>query len=137
MKKLNAFPGSTGKIGLSSTKGTAPQLKAIGLAAVLFLSFIGVSGCSESDDFEVFSTIQGTITDYQTGVPLNNAVVTLSPSGLSQQTDAAGAYKFDEIDAQQYTLTVQKSGYQPNRKTVVAISGETLTVDIQLTTIPQ
>lgn len=103
--------------------------------AVILLVF--AVGCSSSDDYEIFAKIQGVVTDYQTGEPLSNASVTLSPSGLSKQTDANGFYGFEELDAQQYTLTVQKSGYQPNRKTVTAISGETLQVDIQLTIIPK
>lgn len=96
-----------------------------------------ISGCSGSDDYEVFATIQGTVTDYKTGEFLENANVTLSPSGISQKTDANGCYRFDELDAQQYTVTVQKSGYQPNRKTITAISGKAQQVDIQLKVIPQ
>lgn len=107
------------------------------LCAVAIILLIGVAGCSGADDYEVFSCIRGSVTDYQTGELLENAVVTLSPSGLSQQTNADGFYEFYKLDAQQYTLTVQKAGYQPNRKTVVAVSGETHTVDIQLTAIPK
>ena len=102
---------------------------------VMLLAF--AVGCSSTDDYEIFAKIQGVVTDYQTGEPLANASVTLSPSGLSKQTDANGFYRFEELDAQQYTITVQKSGYQPNRKTITAISGETQQVDIQLTVIPQ
>ena len=106
------------------------------LWGVAFILILGLAACSNSDDYEIFSTIQGSVSDYQTGELLENAIVTLSPSGLSQQTDVAGNFKFSGIDPQQYTLTVQKSGYQPNRKTVTAISGETQTVVIQLTPIP-
>lgn len=103
--------------------------------AILMLAF--VVGCSGSDDYDFFAKIQGTVTDYQTGEPLSQANVTLSPSGLSKQTDSNGFYRFEELDIQQYTVTVQKQGYQPNRKTVIAISGETQQVDIQLTVIPK
>lgn len=96
-----------------------------------------VTGCSKSNDYEIFAKIQGVVTDYQTGAPLENASVTLTPSGLSKQTDVNGFYRFEELDAQQYTITVQKSGYQPNRKTITAISGEAQQVDIQLTIIPK
>lgn len=104
--------------------------------AFAVMSLACITGCSSSDDYEIFAKIQGTVTDYQTGAPLENAYVILSPSGLSQQTDVNGNYQFVELDAQQYTITVQKSGYQPNRKTITAISGETQQVDIQLTVIP-
>lgn len=96
-----------------------------------------LTGCSESEDYEIFAKIQGVVTDYQTGIPLRNASVTLLPSGLSKQTDVDGFYEFDELDVQQYTITVQKSGYQPNRKTITAISGKVQKVDVQLTVIPQ
>lgn len=95
------------------------------------------AGCSSSDEYEIFATVHGTITDYNSGLPLENANIVLSPSGLSQKTDKNGYYKFDQLDAQQYTVTVQKSGYQPNRKTITAISGNTQQADIQLTIIPQ
>ncbi len=96
-----------------------------------------LAGCSKSEDYEIFSKIQGVVTDYQTGMPLENASVTLLPSGLSKQTDVDGCYEFDELDVQQYTITVQKSGYQPNRKTITPISGKVQKVDVQLIVIPQ
>ena len=98
---------------------------------------ICLSGCKKSDDYEIFAKIHGTVTDYQTGEPLGNASITLTPSGISKQTDANGYYIFDELEAQQYTVTAQKSGYQPNRKTINAVSGEIQQVDIHLTVIPQ
>ena len=120
----------------STSKGKASLLSIVLRCtfAVMLLAF--AASCSSADDYEIFAKIQGTVTDYQTGEPLSNASVTLSPSGLSKQTDVNGFYRFEELDAQQYTITVQKSGYQPNRKTITAISGETQRVDIQLTLIP-
>ena len=103
---------------------------------LLFFAFC-LSGCSGSDDYEVFGTIRGTVTDYQTGLPLAHASVVLSPSGLSRQTDDDGTYRFDELEPQQYTITVQRSGYQSNRKTITVVSGETQQVDVQLSAIPQ
>ena len=99
--------------------------------AVLLLACL--SGCSSSDDYEIFAKIHGTVTDYQTGLPLENASVTLSPSGLSRQTDMNGYFQFDELDAQQYTITAQKTGYVTNRKSVSAISGEDVEVNISIT----
>ncbi len=110
------------------------KLLGITFAIGLLLCF---SGCSGSADYEVFAKIHGLVTDYQNGTPLENARVALSPSGLTRQTDANGYYIFEELDAQQYTIIVQKSGYQPNRKIINAVSGETQQVDIQLTVIQQ
>ncbi|MDE6271258.1 MAG: carboxypeptidase-like regulatory domain-containing protein [Muribaculaceae bacterium] len=109
------------------------------VAIILFvMGCIGIAtSCSNSNDYEIFGAIHGTVTDSSSGAPLENASITLSPSGQTKQTDASGYYKFDNLEIQQYTLTVQKQGYQPNRKTMTAVSGEDLQVDIQLTAIPQ
>lgn len=128
---------SAGMADTSAASTMAVFFNKIRLCAVALILFVGMSGCSGSDDYEVFTSIEGAVTDYDTGEPLDNAVVTLTPSGLSRQTDVAGYYKFEGIDAQQYTVTVQRSGYQPNRKIVMAVSGETQIVDVQLTVIPQ
>lgn len=104
-----------------------------------FVSFIllFVSSCSNSNDYEIFCAIHGVVTDYSDGQPLANATVVLSPTGLSKQTDASGFFEFENLEPQQYTITVQRQGYQPNRRTVTAISGENLQIDVQLLVIPQ
>ena len=96
-----------------------------------------ISSCSNSDDYEIFGSIHGCITDQTNGTPLENASILLSSSGITKLTDATGYFKFENLDAQQYTITVQKQGYQPNRKTISAIAGEDLQVDIQLIPIPK
>ncbi|MDE7461526.1 MAG: carboxypeptidase-like regulatory domain-containing protein [Muribaculaceae bacterium] len=96
-----------------------------------------ISSCSNSNDFEIFGSIHGVVTDHADGSPLDNATILLSPGGITKQTDASGHYNFDNLESQQYTLTVQRQGYQPNRKTISAIAGEDLQVDIQLISIPQ
>lgn len=92
--------------------------------------------CSDSD-YEIYTAIHGVISDRETGKPLENASVVLSPSGLTKQTGADGVYCFEGLDALQYTLTAQKFGYQTNRKLVTAISGERMEVNIQLSKIQQ
>lgn len=104
---------------------------------ILGLTFIFFTSCSNSNDFEIFGKIYGNISDYSTGQSLDNAIVTISPSGHSVNTDANGYYQFENLDPLTYTITVQKTGYQPNRKSITAISGENIKVDIQLTQIPK
>lgn len=120
----------------SILKNKYSQRRNVLRCTLAMLLLVCLTGC-DSTDYEIFAKIQGTVTDYQTGAPLENASVTLSPSGVTKQTDASGFYQFTDLDIQQYTLTVQKSGYQPNRKTVTVISGETQQVDVQLTAIPK
>ena len=108
-----------------------------------FITFLALalsclmSGCSNTNDYEVYGAIHGCVTNYETGAPLDNATITLSPSGLSKQTDAAGYFEFKNLEPMQYTLTVQKQGYQPNRKTVTTMSGEDFQTDVQLKPIPE
>lgn len=102
-----------------------------GLTAVFILV-----GCTQPD-YEVYSTIVGAVTDYETGSVLENATVTLVPSSVSHTTDANGQFSFEHLDAGQYTVSVQKSGYVPNRKNITAVSGETVEANIALSKIEQ
>lgn len=92
----------------------------------------GAAGCADSDDYEIYATLCGTVSDYSTGQPVENAVVVLAPSNRTATTAADGRFLFENLDAQQYTLTVQKTGYQPDRKTVAAVSGERVEVNIPI-----
>ncbi|MBP3354341.1 MAG: carboxypeptidase regulatory-like domain-containing protein [Bacteroidales bacterium] len=115
------------------------------ISRTLFLpiTFLGIiisstlfTSCGE-EDYDIYSSIYGVVTDYETGETLSNVSVILSPSSKTARTGTDGTFLFEELESQQYTITVQKSGYQPNRKTVTAISGETSRVDISMTKIPE
>lgn len=122
----------------NSTKGNKfSLLRNLLKCTFAFVLLVCLTGCPGYDDYDIFAKIHGTVTDYHTGTPLPNASITLSPSGFTTLTDANGYYAFEKLDAMQYTITAQKSGYQPNRKTITAVSGETMQINIQLTVIPQ
>lgn len=97
---------------------------------------VSLGSCSESDDYELFSSIQGYVYDSATGTPLENANITITPGGMSTLTAVDGTFAFDELDARQYTILVQKNEYQPNRKVINIISGEENKVSIPLSKIP-
>ncbi len=99
--------------------------------------FICLCSCSDSNNLGFITRLHGTITDYTTGAPIENAAVQLSPSGITKHTGANGYYIFEELDVLQYTIIVQKSGYQPNRKIIMTTRGENQQVDIQLIAIPK
>ncbi len=111
-------------------------LKTFIIAVIAAAAPVLFSSCSNNNDYEIFGSIHGCITDHTDGKPLENASIIISPSGVTKMTDATGYFKFENLDAQQYTITVQKQGYQPNRKTISAVAREDLQVDIQLTPIP-
>ncbi|MDR2027469.1 MAG: carboxypeptidase-like regulatory domain-containing protein [Prevotellaceae bacterium] len=89
------------------------------------------SGCSE-DEHRIFATLYGVINDAETGDPVAGATVTLSPGGKTQTSGTDGQFEFADLDAQQYTITVQKTGYQTNRKTVTAVAAEKTEANIPL-----
>lgn len=93
---------------------------------------IGLSSCSKDDDYAVFSTLHGIVTDDATAEPIPGATVTLSPGGKTQTTGSDGLYQFSEVDPIQYTVTVQKVGYSTNRKMITVISGEATEANVTL-----
>lgn len=102
----------------------------LSLAFALLLCF--ATSCSDDYvDYNVLGAISGTVIDFDTGNPVQQATVTLSPSGMNTYTGDDGRFEFVDLDARQYTVTVQKTGYVTNRKTVTTIAGGN--VDISLT----
>ncbi len=84
-------------------------------------------------EYDTFGTIYGVVSDNATGQPLANASVLLSPTGVTKLTGNDGYFEFHDLTPQQYTLTVQKTGYATNRKSVTAIIGESVEANITLT----
>lgn len=96
-------------------------------AAVLLLA----TACKK-ESYDTFATISGTVVEMGNGEPIGNALLTLTPSGLNTYTGSDGTFQFNDVEAQQYTLTAQKTGYKANRKTINAEAGQTLTVSLTM-----
>lgn len=98
------------------------------LTVLIPLLFIGC----ETRIIDITGTLSGTVVEMTTGDVIAGALVTLAPSGKNTYTGVDGFFEFQELDAQQYTLTVQATGYQTNRKTVSIVAGSTERVNITL-----
>ncbi|MDR1860001.1 MAG: carboxypeptidase-like regulatory domain-containing protein [Bacteroidales bacterium] len=96
------------------------------------LALSALSSCSKTHH-DIFAGLYGIVSDSETGDLIPTATVTLSPGGRSTVTGADGRWEFNDLDATQYTITVQKTGYSTNRKTITAVSGEQTEVNIPLT----
>ena len=100
----------------------------------MLLALLAMVGC-EPVTYDVFATVCGTVVDSETMEPIEGVSVQLSPSSKNMVTGADGRFEFAEVDAMQYTITVQKSGFSTNRKLVNAIAGEivetTITMEIK------
>ena len=77
-------------------------------------------------------SIVGHVYDANTFAVISGATVTLTPGGPSTQTDASGAYAFNNLAPGNYTVTASATGYQPGSKTTTVNSGATSTVDFAL-----
>ena len=89
------------------------------------------SSC-EPVTYDTFGTLSGTVVEMTTGDVIAGALITLSPSGKNTYTGTDGFFEFQDLDAQQYTVTVQADGYSTNRKTVTIIAGATERINITL-----
>ena len=103
---------------------------AIVISCALLLGVCG--GCSKNE-YTLYASLYGVVSDHETGEPIANASVVLSPGGKTKTTGTDGQYDFLDLDPAQYTIMVQKTGYQTNRKTVTAVTGEKTEANIPLT----
>jgi len=80
-------------------------------------------------------SIDGTITDLQTGSVIADAAITVSPGNYTSETNQNGEYTINDIPAgNNYTVTAAAVDYLENSVTEVSvIKGDTTTVDIALT----
>ena len=82
---------------------------------------------------DTFGNISGTVQDAKTVTPLPGVKVALTPTGYSQLTGTDGAFQFDNLDVQEYTLTFSKDGYQAHQQKVSVKPGLSSSVQVSLT----
>ena len=100
---------------------------------ILALSVIVLSlfSCNPIN-YDMFGTVEGIVLDYDTNQPIEYVTIQLSPGGKNMTTSSDGKFIFEELDARQYSLTVQKNGYETNMKTINVIAAETSQVTITM-----
>ena len=81
-----------------------------------------------------YGRIQGIVTNYTTGEPLQGVNISLSPSGLSAVTGSDGRYEFNDIEVGQYTVQGMKTGFETNTKSIVVTEEAVASGDMQLRT---
>ncbi len=98
------------------------------LASVSMLAF---SSC-DPVVHETFGEIYGVVSDMDTTEPVEGATIVLSPGGTTRMTGSDGRFEYQSLEPQQYTITVQKSGYSTNRKSVTVVVGEKTEANISI-----
>lgn len=106
--------------------------KALRILALVGFIMLTATSCKKENYENITATVAGTVLDFDTGEPIGNATITMTPGGLNTYTGSDGTFQFNEVEAQQYTLTAQKTGYKADRKTINPNAGETLNVSIAM-----
>ncbi len=106
-------------------------MKKLLLPLVLISSVFALYGC-KTYDYDYYGTISGTVLDYTDNFPIENATILMMPGSQTVLTDQDGNFIYEGLEAGQYTLSIQRSGYQSERKIIEVISGETVTTSIYL-----
>lgn len=80
-------------------------------------------------------SVNGKITDKQTGKPLERAGVYLENSFISTQTDQSGTFILKNLKAGNYTIRVSYLGYQSIQKTISLTGNQTLDLGLSANTL--
>lgn len=85
-----------------------------------------------------YVVISGKVTDAESGAALEGAVISGSALESSVTTDADGAYTLPQLEKGSYSFTVSMNGYTSQTVSVSEsdITGDTYTLNIQLTAVP-
>lgn len=73
------------------------------------------------------------IGDSRSGAFLSGVSVALTPTGKTYTTGVDGKYEFRDIESQEYSVSVTKSGYQSDKRTAFVQVGQDTNLDFQLT----
>lgn len=102
------------------------------------ISFLVVVFCMlqiscTKDLVDTTGNLVGVISDSRTGSFLSGVSVTTSPLGKTFTTGVDGKYEFRDLESQEYSISVSKNGYNPDKKTVFVQVGEDTNLDFQMT----
>lgn len=84
---------------------------------------------SESESGSIF----GSVYDSEDNQPVTGASAIISPGSFSVITGSDGSFEFMNLDAGQYKLQVNKSGYTVNTRQITVTAGQNTQADIFLT----
>lgn len=102
---------------------------------VLLLNSI-LTSCTREYYDNINVTITGTVVDHDTEEALSGVALTLLPGGRNTYTGSDGVFQFNEIEAQQYSVQVRKTGYKDDRSSINPSPGETIVLHFTMTKEP-
>ena len=103
------------------------------LIRFLIVVFCTLQISCTKDIVDTTGNLVGVISDSRTGSFLSGVSVTTSPLGKTFTTGVDGKYEFRNLESQEYSISVSKNGYNPDKKTVFVQVGEDTNLDFQIT----
>ncbi len=95
--------------------------------------FIGAAWCGASwSSSALAGDLEGVVTSTALERPIRGAQVSLEGRAVDVRTDEEGRYRIGGLDAGEYTLVIQQTGYEPFRRVVSVPQDGTVTVDSEL-----
>lgn len=111
----------------------------IQIIILIFISFFLFS-CKKENSQPTSSsepaTIKGKVIDIETGLGIAGVPVNTDPFIALIQTDNGGNYSFDNVKPGNYVLSVSKTGYVTQTRTINAKGGEKIIADFSLAPTP-
>ena len=98
------------------------------------ISMIAALVCAScvKEEPNIWGGITGIVKDQQTNQPLEGVKVTITTTGASQITGSDGQYSFENLDAKEYTVSYEKSGYLTQTQKINVLAGENVTAHVQM-----
>lgn len=100
----------------------------------IFLALLALASCTQPV-VEVFGSISGCVVNEDTGAAIGGAKVTITPTGSSQVTSTDGEFLFDNLDAQEYTISIKKDGFEDMSQKVSVKAGVSSSVQVALSPV--
>lgn len=90
-----------------------------------------LAGCKEASlDPSATGTIEGTVLDEATGVPLSNVELSTSPASDVVLSDNDGSFAFQDLDVGDYNLRIRKMDYETRSVSVAVREDRATTVQL-------
>lgn len=102
------------------------------LTTILLTAIVVMVSCKKTDPIETTGHITGIVTEDGSNEPVFAANVTLSGISSNYKTGGDGKFEIKDLDEGDYTITVEKTGYQVNKKQITVKAGKTSSADFSL-----
>ena len=111
-------------------------MRSLKLFATALLTLFTLASAPAATAQSLTGTIEGRITDADSGQPLQGVAVTVRGTQISTVTNSVGNYTLAGVPAGEYTVTVGIAGYMSLAQQVTVTAGQTSVVDFVMQATP-